>query len=45
LASVRSKSCKLTIMHNGIQTDREIQNPVSGLKFATNTPNFFAVLN
>ena len=28
-------------MDNGIQTDREIQNPVSGPKFATNTPDFF----
>jgi hypothetical protein len=38
-------SIKITPSTNGIQTDREIQNPISGPKFTTNTPDFFAVLN
>jgi hypothetical protein len=31
-----------TIRDNGIQTDKEIQNPVSEPKFAAHTPNLFA---
>jgi hypothetical protein len=31
-----------TIRDNGIQTDKEIQNPVSELKITTHTPNPFA---
>jgi hypothetical protein len=34
-----------TIRDNGIQTDKEIQNPVSELKITTHTPNPFALWN